>query len=252
MILKKITFCSILFLFINACAEYNVIKNKKKEKIYYSSVGFTLIYDDKLFENKTINKKINNENIIFAHNILKYNTPVKIINPINLKSVITKVHKNVDYPKIFNSVISKKISDALELDSNNPYIEIIEIKKNKIFVAKKSNTFDEEKTVAGKAPVDTIVMDDLQVKNTNTSKELIDKKSFILVINDFYYEKSAISLKNELIKKSKLDNIYIKKINSKQFRLSVGPFQNFNALKNSYISLNNLGFENLNIYIDSK
>ena len=250
MIVNKIIFFSILLVFVSSCAEYNVIQNKKKEKIYYSSMGFTLIYDDILFENKTINKKINNENIIFAHNILKYNTPVKIINPMNLKSIITKVHKNVDYPKIFNSVISKKISDSLELDPNNPYIEIIEIKKNKIFIAKKSNTFEEEKRVAGKAPVDDIKMDDLQVNNTNASKELALKKNFILVINDFYYEKSAISLKNELLQKSNLDKLYIKKINNKQFRLSVGPFQNFNALKNSYISLNNLGFENLNIYID--
>ena len=250
MIVNKIIFFSILLVFVSSCAEYNVIQNKKKEKIYYSSTGFTLIYDDILFENKTINKKINNENIIFAHNILKYNTPVKIINPMNLKSIITKVHKNVDYPKIFNSVISKKISDSLELDPSNPYIEIIEIKKNKIFIAKKSNTFEEEKRVAGKAPVDDIKMDDLQANSTNTSKELSLKKNFILVINDFYYEKSAISLKNELLQKSNLDKLYIKKINNKQFRLSVGPFQNFNALKNSYISLNNLGFENLNIYID--
>ena len=27
-----------------------------------------------------------------------------------------------------------------------------------------------------------------------------------------------------------------------------GPFKNFNALKTTYISLNKLGFENLNIY----
>jgi len=47
-----------------------------------------------------------------------------------------------------------------------------------------------------------------------------------------------------------MDNISIKKINNKKYRLFVGPFKNFNALKTSYISLNNLGFEILNIYND--
>jgi len=32
--------------------------------------------------------------------------------------------------------------------------------------------------------------------------------------------------------------------------LLVGPFNNFNALKTIYISLNNLGFEDLNIYME--
>ena len=45
-----------------------------------------------------------------------------------------------------------------------------------------------------------------------------------------------------------MSNIYVKKINDNKYRLLVGPFNNFNALKGSYISLNNLGFEDLNIY----
>ncbi len=40
----------------------------------------------------------------------------------------------------------------------------------------------------------------------------------------------------------------VKKINDNKYRLLVGPFENFNALKTTYISLNNLGFDNLNVY----
>ena len=77
----------------------------------------------------------------------------------------------------------------------------------------------------------------------------MDKKSnFILVISDFYYKDSASNLMEELIKKTKINNISIKKINDKKYRLFSGPFKNFNALKTAYISLNKLGFENLNIY----
>jgi len=55
-------------------------------------------------------------------------------------------------------------------------------------------------------------------------------------------------LKKELEKKTKLDTFIIKKINNKKYRLYIGPFQNFNSLKSTYISLNKLGFEELNIY----
>ena len=65
---------------------------------------------------------------------------------------------------------------------------------------------------------------------------------------DFYYKDSAIKLRKELLKETKMNNIIIKKINNKKYRLTVGPFENFNTLKTSYISLNNLGFENLDIY----
>ena len=36
-------------------------------------------------------------------------------------------------------VVSKKVATILELDFDNPFVEILEIKKNKTFVAKKSN-----------------------------------------------------------------------------------------------------------------
>ena len=43
-------------------------------------------------------------------------------------------------------------------------------------------------------------------------------------------------------------NFSVKKINDNKYRLSVGPFNNFNALKSTYISLNKLGFEDLNVF----
>ena len=182
------------------------------------------------------------------HSQLKTNTPLKIINPVNSKVIETKIYKKAKYPKIFNVVISKKIASILELDVNNPYVEIIEIKINKIFIAKKSNTFDEEKKVAEKVPVDKIKMDDLSKKEPEIEKEISEKSNFILVINDFYFEDSANNLKIELVKKTGMNNISVKKINNKKYRLLAGPFKNFNALKTTYISLNNLGFEILNIY----
>ena len=241
----------ICFIALYSCADYKTTKgSQKEEKQYFSSSGFALIYDDELFLQKIINKKINNEDIRVMHSQLKTNTPLKIINPVNSKVIRTKIYKMAKYPKIFNIVISKKIASILELDVNNPYVEVIEVKKNKIFIAKKTNTFDEEKKVAENAPVDEITIDDLFKGELDIEKEISKEVNFILVINDFYFEDSANNLKAELVEKTKMNNISIEKINNKKYRLFVGPFKNFNALKTTYISLNNLGFEIPNVYRD--
>jgi len=239
-------------LFLASCANQQIVKKKDKPaKVYFSSKGFLLIYNEKLYLDKVVNKKINNQEIVVMHNNLKKNTPIKIINPDNSKFIETKIYKRAKYPDIFNLVASEKIVEILELDKNNPYVEIYETKKNKKFIAKESNTFDEEKNVAEKAPVDEITMDvlsDSSAKNKNKKRK---NYVYSLVISDFFYYDSANNLKNELIDKTNLDKFSIKKINNK-YRLSVGPFKNFSSLKTIYISLNNLGFEGLNVYKEEK
>ena len=249
--LNTIVLLLISTIFLNSCADYKTDRTtKKKEKQYYSSMGFALIYSDHHYLNKVVNKKIKNEESVAMHNLLKINTPIMIINPDNSKFIETKIYKKADYPKIFNVVISRKIASFLELDFNNPYVEIIETKKNKTFIAKKSETFEEEKNVSEKAPVDEVKMDDLVKDETKIEKKNVVSKNFILVISDFYFLDSANNLKKELLEKTKMINMSVKKINNKKYRLLVGPFKNFNALKTTYISLNNLGFENLNIYTE--
>ena len=247
--LNTIVLLLISTIFLNSCADYKTDRTlKKKEKKYYSSLGFALIYSDHHYLNKVVNKKIKNNDSVAMHNLLKINTPIKIINPDNSKFIETKIYKRADYPKIFNVVISRKIASFLELDFNNPYVEIIEVKKNKTFVAKEGNIFEEEKNVIDKVPVDEIKINDLTLNKPKINKKLTKKNNFILVISDFYYMDSANNLKNELIKKININNLSIKKINNNKYRLLVGPFESFNALKTTYISLNKLGFEDLNVY----
>ena len=241
-------FLLFFLIFLSSCADYKTVKkDKEATREYYTSTGFVLIFDETLYQNKVVNKKIDNTNLHVLHSFLKINTPIKIINPENLKSVEAKIIKNGQFPKIFNAVISEKIVSLLELDINNPYVEIIEMKKNKKFIAKESNTFDEEKNVAESAPVDKIEMDDLS--SNQTKKEVKKRKTYTydLIVADFFYEISAYNLKKELTKEIKNDKFFVKKINNNKYRLGIGPFKNFNALKSTYISLNNLGFENLNI-----
>jgi|TARA_B110000438_G_scaffold300510_1_gene353077 hypothetical protein len=249
--MKKIInfFFIIVVFFLYSCAEYNIQNNTTKpQREYFSSSGFALIYDQNLFESKIINKKIDNSKIYVLHKVLKTNTKIRITNPSNSKSIETKIYKKANYPSIFNSIISKKVSSTLELDINNPYVEIVEIKKNKTFIAKKSNTFEEEKNVANKVPVDEIKVNDITNEKVSLDKKKIENKKFIIVISDFYYLNTANNLKNELLIKIKNIPISVKKITENKHRLMVGPFNNFNALKTIYISLNNLGFEDINIY----
>jgi len=248
--MKIIKVCLILStcLFIASCAEYKIqSKSKKKEKLYFSSSGFALIYADKYFLDNIVSKKLDNNDFRLMHSFLKVNTPIKIINPINSRFIDTKVHKQAIFPNIFHVLISNEVSSILELDKNNPYVEIFEIKKNKTFVAKKSNIFDEEKNVAEKAPINEIEINNLGHVEKKSSKE-IKKENFIIVISDFYYLESANNLKTDLENKTKIKDISIKKINNNKYRLFIGPFENFKALKKTYISLNNLGFDALNVY----
>ena len=64
-----------IFIFLYSCAGYEKNKSAKDDnKIYYSSSGFALIYED-----KTINKKINNELILILHSTLKNILPCELL-----------------------------------------------------------------------------------------------------------------------------------------------------------------------------
>ena len=62
----------------------------------FNNSGFTLIYENKLFQNKIINKKINERDLIIFQKNLKKGTSVKIINPFNGKTLIAKVLGIID------------------------------------------------------------------------------------------------------------------------------------------------------------
>ena len=247
-------FIIIFFLILlSSCANIPDKKySKDKQRIYFSSSGFALIYNETVYKEKIVNKKLPEDKFVVLHSHLKRNTPIKIINPVNGIAVDAVILKKAKYPKIFNLVINNKIANALKLNLNDPYIEVNEIKKNKTFVAKEGNTFDEEKNVLDKVPVNDVLMDDLSKDKKKEKKIIVNKSNYILVISDFYYLDSAKNLQKDLKKKTNINDINIKKINNNEFRLFAGPFKNFNSLKSTYISLNNLGFDELNIYKENE
>jgi hypothetical protein len=110
---------------------------------------------------------------------------------LNQKTIIAKVISNkVKFPEFYNSVITMRIAEELSLNINEPYIDLILISQNSTFIAKKAKTFDEEKNVAEKAPVDGIKIDNLGTEKRKKNKQN-SKFSYSIKIADFYYKDSA-------------------------------------------------------------
>ena len=237
-----------LIFFLFSCVEdvKLINRNNIQVKKTFISKGFTLIYNDNLIKNKTIKKRIDGREYVILHSFLERNTYVKIFNPINSKTVIAKVKYKTNYPIIYNSVITNRIAEELELNYEDPYVEIIEIRKNDTFIAKKAKTFDEEKNVANKAPVTDININVISIDPENT--DIRPKKNeYIINRGEYYYLDSAKFVKNRLINEANLTNVKIKKISKNKFRVYVGPYSLFNPMKDPYFAISKLGFEHLDV-----
>ena len=180
---------------------------------------------------------------------LKKKSSVKITNPKNGKSLIAEVKSNKQkFSDFYNSVISRRIAEDLELDFNEPYLQIVLISNDSTFIAKKTKTFEAEKKVAEKAPIDGIQINDL---NKNNQKKKIVKKnkfSYSVKIADFYYKDTAQIMLSRIKNETSLDDPIIQELSKTKFRVLIGPFNDIKSLKDSFEKLKSLNFENLEIF----
>ena len=240
---------AILFIFLSNCTAGNYSVNTQKDifKKGFSNKGFALIYDQKLYKNGLISKKIDERSLVIFQKNLKINTPVKVTNILNNKSLIAKVGYESEYPPFYNSVLSKRIADELDLNINEPYVEISEIMNSSTFVAKKAKTYDEEKKVATKAPVNSINISDLNNANEKNKQSSNNKFSYIIKVADFYFNDTAKLMISRIVSETKIKNPKIEKLSIEKFRVYLGPFNNINSLQKSFNSINILEFENIEI-----
>jgi hypothetical protein len=238
-----------IFLFLNNCTSETLIKNKPNVVMVsgYSNKGFALVYSDDIFKKNIINKKIDHRSLIIFQKNLKINTKVKVTNILNNKSLVATVGKNSIYPTFNNAVLSKRISEELDLDINQPYIEILEIVKNSIFVAQKAKTYDEEKNVAVKAPVSKISINDLNFVKKSDKKISNIKFSYTIKIADFYFKDTALMMTNRIKTTNLIKNPKINKISDNKYRVYLGPFSDINSLQKSYNDISILEFDNIEI-----
>jgi len=224
------------------------LKNSKKldislEKKYKNS-GFALVYDEKFPKIKKLDKRSLN----IYHKSLKKRSMVKITNPENGKYLIAEVKSNKEkFSNFYNSVLSLRIAEELELDLSEPYIDLVLITKNSTFIAKKAKMFEEERSVAQKAPVDGILISDLNTKKTKIKKNQNKNFSYYIKVADFYYKDTAQIMMDRIKKEASISNLSINRLTETKYRVLIGPFSDIKTLKDSFEKMNTFNFENLEI-----
>ena len=241
---KPVNFILIFFIF--SCSPQ--LKNFNQDKPY-SAKGFAYVYNDNDFQNKIISGKLNNEKLQISHQNLKRGALIKIINPKNNKSIIIKNIKLIKYPEFYKILITRPIINELELSVDLPILEILEIKKNKSFVAEKAVIFNEEKKISSNAPVTSVKISNI---SKDKKKKLTNKPNKIFIhVATFYSVNTANFLKQRIVKEVAdfdINKLKIEEISNKESRVISGPYTSVNLLKNDYIKLKSFGFEDLDIY----
>tara|TARA_B100001093_G_scaffold363616_1_gene348365 strand:- start:1334 stop:2086 length:753 start_codon:yes stop_codon:yes gene_type:complete len=240
----------LLSLFIHGCDQSSSNKSKNinfKTENKYRNAGFALIYNDDLL---TL-KKLDSRSLNIYHKNLKKRSIIKILNPKNGKYLIAEVKSNkVKFSNFYNSVLSLRIAEELELDLTEPYVELILVSKNSTYVAKKAKMFDEERSVAEKAPVDGIEINDLNLKKVKNKSNVNKKFSYSIKIADFYYKDSAQMMIDRIRNELLINNSKLVILSKTKYRVLIGPFNDIKSLKNSFEKMNTLNFENLEIITD--
>ena len=128
------------FILLNNCTTTTSTKNKSSNLSDnpFINKGFSLIYNDKFYDDKIISKKIDERSLVIFQKNLKKNTIVKITNILNNKSIIGTVGNNADYPLFNNAVLSLRIADEIGLNENEPYVEILEVSRRRYIYSEKS------------------------------------------------------------------------------------------------------------------
>tara|TARA_Y100000590_G_scaffold365245_1_gene424009 strand:+ start:1038 stop:1793 length:756 start_codon:yes stop_codon:yes gene_type:complete len=241
----------IIIFFITSCTTTNTLQNNKiLPNTKFSNKGFALIYDFSEDIKLNVSKKIEERSLIIFQRNLKKGTEVKIVNLHNKKSILATVGYNAKYPYFYNSVISKRIAKEIELNIDEPYVEILSLSNENFFIAKKTKTYDEEKQVATKAPVDGISINDISnnsLKKTEKKKKLTNSFNYLIKIADFYFENSANMMKNRILSDTNIKNIKIIKLSKNAYRVTIGPYNNLISLKKAYNDISQLKFENVEI-----
>ena len=191
----RFNFIILIYLLTSCSTNYTKIDNRKP----YNAKGFAYIFNQADRDKNIIKGKMNNDLLEISHSQLKYGATIKLINPKTKDTIVLKNTKRIKYPEFYKIVISDAVANKLNIDRGIPLIEVLEIRKNKSFIAKKAKIFQEEKKIPTNAPVMSVKIDNISKKKSLKKKEELNTNIHIL-IGSFYSEDSAIFLKNRIIK----------------------------------------------------
>ena len=202
--------------------------------IFLSCTSNYSIYEKKGFA------KINNNNKIISP--LPKGTLFKITNIKNKKSVVITTN---DFSKNLGSriiVLPEKISQELKLNKSLPLIHIQSLRKNKIFIAKKTKIYEQEKRVDKKVEIEKIGI-------MNLSKDKRNKDRIYLNFGPFYNKIYANQLFKILKLKFNNKNLVFKDYKYKKYIISIGPLQNLTEFDKIYLKLGRIGLIGFDIKI---
>ena len=202
--------------------------------IFLSCTSNYSIYEKKGFA------KINYDNRVISP--LPKGTLLKVTNIKNKKSMVittNDTNKNLGSRII---ILSDNVFQELKLNKNLPLIHIQTLRKNKIFIAKKTKIYEQEKRVDKKVVIEKINI-------MNLAKEKKSKDSIYLNFGPFYNKIYA----NQMYKilKLKLHNKkpVFKDYQDKNYIISIGPLKNLTEFDKIYLKLGKIGLIGFDINI---
>ena len=107
--------------------------------------------------------------------------------------------------------------------------------------------FEEEKSVAEKAPIDGIKINDLNIKKQKKKLTTNKNFSYSIKVADFYYKDTAKIMVDRIKDEASINNLNIIKLSETKYRVLIGPFNDIKSLEKSFEKMNSFNFENLEI-----
>ena len=134
------------------------------------------------------------------------------------------------------------ILKELKLSKNLPLIHMQSLRKNKIYIAKKTKTFEQEKRVDKKIKIEKI-----NVMNLSEKKKIKDK--IYLNFGPFYNKTYANQMYKVLNFKINNKNLIFKDYKDNNYKISVGPLNNLKEYDKIYLKLGKIGLIGFDINI---
>ena len=211
----------------------------KKIYLFFFAICFSCTSNYNVYEKKGFAKIDNNNKIISA---LPKGTMFKVTNIKNKESIVITTddtNKNLGSRII---TLPDNIFQELKINKNFPLIHIQSLRKNKIFIAKKTKTYEQEKKVNKKVKTEKISI-------SNLSKEKKDKDSIYLYFGPFYNKTYANQVYKILKLKINNKNLVLKDYKDKNYKISIGPLKNLSEFDKIHLKLSKIGLIGFDIKI---
>tara|TARA_B100001248_G_scaffold147710_1_gene110947 strand:+ start:60 stop:704 length:645 start_codon:yes stop_codon:yes gene_type:complete len=202
--------------------------------IFLSCTSDYSVYERKGFAKINYNKKIISP--------LPKSTLLKVTNIKNKKSVVVTtndISKNLG-PRIIT--LPDNIFQELKLNKNLPLIHMQTLRKNKVFIAKKTEIYEQEKRVDKK-----VVIEKINIMNLANDKK--SKDSIYLNFGPFYNKIYANQLYKILKLRFNNKKLVFKDYQDKNYIISIGPLKNLTEFDKFYLKLGKIGLIGFDIKI---